>query len=391
MRVKGNESLTIVLVSDVFDQLNNGTMVTAFRFAQTLRKRGHRVIVVSTGKEGEDRYIVPEKHWPVATWFAHRQGFLFANPDKDVFRTAFSQADIVHFLLPLTFDRRAALVAMEMGVPCSAAFHLQPENVTYNIKLGHSKAANRMIYRYFHHSFYRYFDHIHCPSNFIAGQLRENGYKAKLHVISNGVDADFVPPAEKHPADGLFHILMVGRLSPEKRQTVLIEAIQRSRYADKVQLHLAGNGPCKKALMQEGQKLKNPPQFGFYSKEDLIRLIHACDLYVHASNVEIEAISCMEAFACGLVPVIATSELSATVQFALDDRSLFRHDDPADLARKIDYWIEHPEEREEMSAKYAEQGNQYRVERSVEQAELMFQEVIQDHERKKLEGSQKRR
>ena len=96
MRVKGNESLTIVLVSDVFDQLNNGTMVTAFRFAQTLRKRGHRVIVVSTGKEGEDRYIVPEKHWPVATWFAHRQGFLFANPDKDVFRTAFSPVSYTH-------------------------------------------------------------------------------------------------------------------------------------------------------------------------------------------------------------------------------------------------------------------------------------------------------
>ena len=31
------------------------------------------------------------------------------------------------------------------------------------------------------------------------------------------------------------------------------------------------------------------------------------DLYVHAADVEIEAMSCMEAFAGGLVPVIANS------------------------------------------------------------------------------------
>lgn len=53
----------------------------------------------------------------------------------------------------------------------------------------------------------------------------------------------------------------------------------------------------------------------------------------------------MEALACGLVPVIANSPLSATPQFALDDRSLFQAGNAGDLADKIDYWIEHPEER----------------------------------------------
>ena len=40
-------------------------------------------------------------------------------------------------------------------------------------------------------------------------------------------------------------------------------------------------------------------------------------------DAEIEAIACIEAFSCGLVPVIAGSEQSATPQFALDERSLF--------------------------------------------------------------------
>ena len=114
------------------------------------------------------------------------------------------------------------------------------------------------------------------------------------------------------------------------------------------------------------EALPVPATFGFYSTEELLKLIASTDLYVHASDVEIEAISCMEAFSCGLVPVISDSPKSATPQFALDERSLFRHGDPADLAAKIDWWIEHPAERAEMSPRYAEQGERYRVTRSVE-------------------------
>ena len=211
----------------------------------------------------------------------------------------------------------------------------------------------------------------------------KNGYRAKMHVISNGVDEDFVPSSSpKSKKDSLIHILMVGRLSPEKRQNILIEAVSRSKYADRIQLHSAGNGPCKQKLIKQGQSLKHPPIFGFYSKPDLIDLIHSCDLYVHASVIEIEAISCMEEFSCGLIPVICNSGQSATPQFALDERSLFQPDDPQDLAQKIDYWIEHPEERERMSALYAKQGDEYRVERSIVKAEKMFEEVIRDHQKR---------
>ena len=45
--------------------------------------------------------------------------------------------------------------------------------------------------------------------------------------------------------------------------------------------------------------------------------------------------SCMEAFAGGLVPAIANSPKSATPQFALDERSLFPAGDSAALAEKI--------------------------------------------------------
>ena len=134
-------------------------------------------------------------------------------------------------------------------------------------------------------------------------------------------------------------------------------------------------------LARLGNKLKNPPIFGYYTKQELMDKLAQCDLYVHASDMESEAISCIEAFATGLVPVISDSELSATGQFALDERSLFRAGDPKDLARAIDYWLDHPEEKAKMEKVYAESAKNYDIEHSVTLFEEMLQEALDDHNR----------
>lgn len=173
-------------------------------------------------------------------------------------------------------------------------------------------------------------------------------------------------------------VLMIGRLSREKRQDVLIEAVRQSRHADQIQLVLAGQGPRRQALIQQAQGLAHPVAVDFYSQEDLRRLIAQADLYVHAADAEIEGMSCMEAFAEGLVPVVSDSPLSAVPQFALDERSLFRSGDSGDLAQKIDWWIEHPKEREEMSLRYADSAKKYALEHCVAQFEQMMRQAMEE-------------
>ena len=86
----------------------------------------------------------------------------------------------------------------------------------------------------------------------------------------------------------------------------------------------------------------------------------------------------MEAFAEGLVPVVSDSPLSAVPQFALDERSLFRSGDSGDLAQKIDWWIEHPKEREEMSLRYAGSAKKYALEHCVAQFEQMMRQAMEE-------------
>ena len=110
-------------------------------------------------------------------------------------------------------------------------------------------------------------------------------------------------------------------------------------------------------------------------------MLSQSDLYVHAADMESEAISCIEAFATGLVPVIANSPLSATKQFALDERSLFKAGDAQALARAIDYWLDNTEERLRMEEVYAASAEKYSIDHSIDLFEEMLKEEIEDNEK----------
>lgn len=373
--------MKVVLVIDQYDIGNNGTTMSSRNLVNALRERGHQVVILGMGLEGTDKYVLPELHIPLATPIAHTQGMCFAKPDEKIIRKAFEGADVVHFYMPfLPLAVTAKKIADEMGIPSTGAFHVQPENITYNCGLSWSKTAPEIIYKYFKKKYYDNYTHLHCPSEFIAKELRRNNYKAKLHVISNGVDNCFTYCKKEKPDEikNKFSILMVGRLSKEKRQDLLIKAVQLSRHSDEIQLFFAGKGPKMKKYQKMGQKLPNPPSFGFYSKDELKDLMSVCDLYVHPADVEIEAISCIEAFSSGLVPVISNSDKSATGGFALDKRSLFSHGSAKSLSEKIDYWIEHPDARKAMEVKYSEHGRQYRLAYCAAMMEKMFMEAIEE-------------
>ena len=154
-----------------------------------------------------------------------------------------------------------------------------------------------------------------------------------------------------------------------------------SKYADRIQLLFAGHGPMQERYEKAGRKLKLQPQFVYVSRDELITLLSQADLYVHAADMESEAISCIEAFATGLVPVIANSKLSATTQFALDERSLFKAGDPKDLARAIDYWLDNTEERLRMEKVYSDSAKKYSISHSIDLFEEMLREELEDHEK----------
>lgn len=375
--------MKILLVVDQFDSDNNGTTISARRFAEELKRHGNEIKTASIGKASPDRYAMQEfKLISFADHIIKKQGMAFARPNRESLEEAIRWADVVHFLMPFWLSLSGLKIAERLGVPHTAAFHVQPENITYTLGMGKLDGVNTAIYHFFRNSFYNRFTHIHCPSRFIAGELEKNGYTAQLHVISNGVDRSFRYRKKAKPPQWAdqFVILMIGRFSNEKRQDVLIDAVKKSRHAHRIRLVLAGQGPNQKKYEVLARDLPHPLVMDFYDKPRLLELLGECDLYVHAADAEIEAISCIEAFSSGLVPVIADSAKSATPQFALDERSLFQAGNSGELAEKIDYWIENESQRRIMEIQYACHGRRYGIDACVTQIEEMFRAAIEEAE-----------
>lgn len=379
--------MIITLVMDQYGDTSNGTTVTAMRFAEMLRRNGHTVRIVTsvTGVKEENVYVVPKRNIPIVMKLIRSQGMELAKPDKRILLDAIEGSDMVHFFLPFKLAKAGKEIADKYHIANMAAFHLQPENITYSIKMNKVELIHISLYKWFQ-QFYDKFEHIHCPSEMLKEILDGYHYKAEKHVISNGVSEAFVkrPSVRPKEFEGKYLILMSGRLSREKRQDLIIKAVAGSKYRGSIQLVFCGRGPWEKGLKKIGKKLlpESPPVFRFCNREELIDVINYCDLYVHASEVELESISCMEAFSCGLVPIISDSRMSATKQFALTERNIFKCGDEQDLRQKIEYMIEHPEEKEELSERYLEYAKDYGVEACAGRLEDLFNRVVAENREK---------
>lgn len=370
--------MNIAFVMDDLSVHSNGTSVTAMRYADALRRQGHEVRLVGFGAHGPEAFPVAEHFIPVVSTVSDADGFHFARPDDSVFDEAFESVDVIHLFLPFMLERYALEWARRRRVPVSAAFHLMPESITYGADIGSAPLICDGIYRLWRDRLYDEVRHVHTISPLMKRLLEKHGYRSQIHVISNGVPDRFVALDGAAFDDGLVHVVTVGRLAHEKNQKVIIEAVGRSRYADRIQLHVCGSGPLLRHLRKMGERLPHPPDFAYLDAGKLVELEQKCPLYVHASVVDSEAISVVEAFTCGCVPIIGQAPLSAPAEFALTDESLFPATDAEALAARIDWWIEHPDELKHWRERYIAEGETLRIDRCVEQFAAMERAAIAD-------------
>lgn len=379
--------MRVTIVADVLGLENNGTTITALNFINSLKEKGHDVSVVcpdenKTGLYGY--YVVPSLNLGIFNEYVKKNNITLAKADTNIITEAIKNADIVHVMMPFFLGTKAARIAKNLGKPVTAGFHVQAENFTNHIFMMDMPFANLLTYKVFYQALYRYCDAIHYPTQFIREVFEEHAGKTNGYVISNGVHKAFAPRQATKPEamKDKYVILFTGRYSKEKSHKILIEAVQHSKYSSKIQLVFAGDGPQKENIIKLSKKLKHAPILGFHPREELIDIINFADLYCHPAEIEIEAISCLEAMSCGLVPVIANSKRSATRHFALNINNLFKCNDPYDLATKIDYWLDHPEEKEKCRLEYIDYAKRFDFDYSMDQMERMLLEVIKIHNEK---------
>lgn len=385
--------MIITVVCDVLGEENNGTTIATMNLIRYLKSKGHtvRILCADQSKKndegyGKDIFVVPNMDFgKLLNAYVHKIGVTLAKPDVEIIKKALDGADIVHLMIPLALSMSAIKVARENDIPMTAGFHMQAENFTCYVKLNHIKPANKFVYKFIWNHVYKYVDAIHYPTNFIKNVFESNIKKSTNgYVISNGVH-DYVQRRETPKPKELedkFVILSTGRFAREKSQDTLIKALKYSAHKDNIQLILGGMGIKEKKYKKLAKGLPVQPIFKFFQRNEIIDVLNYSDMYVHPAQMELEGIACLEAIACGKLTIVSDSKLSATKEFAVDERCIFKCRNARDLARVIDYWYEHPDERTICEQKYLASAKVYNQRQCMEQMEQMMFDVCKRHKEK---------
>jgi len=174
----------------------------------------------------------------------------------------------------------------------------------------------------------------------IQRRLANSGIRSVL--IRNGLSVVSAPsPLADREAR---HVIAVGRVTPEKNYSQLIEAAQLLRHRDVSVtivggIDLSGEGPKLKALMEQGA-VSNVTLAGAVDRGRVLQLLSSASLFVNCSLQEGMSNAVLEAIQQGS-PIIL-SDIEANRDLDLPDALYFDPRSPTDLAARIEQALTTP-------------------------------------------------
>jgi 1,2-diacylglycerol 3-alpha-glucosyltransferase len=194
-----------------------------------------------------------------------------------------------------------------------------------------------------------------APSRHLSQTLRESGSTIPINIMPNGISLSRYEEAKstdsplvKKPGERF--IVSVARISGEKRQRILVDAMQYLKTPD-VKLVLVGDGPECDNLKKEAKKLGIEDRVvftGLLDSEHVAAILKQSDIFTLASyHFDNQPMSILEAAASSLPIVYCDEKLTEALT---TDNSLLTDDIYGkDFARAFDAILSDDKRRNEMS------------------------------------------
>jgi glycosyltransferase involved in cell wall biosynthesis len=300
----------IALFTDTYPDDVNGVARTLGMLVEHAVRRGHEFALVTPRvSPGAARYAAAHRQLPGIPIPIYPDLQLARGLDREGKRMLRAFApDLVHVATESTVGLSGRGWARSRKVPLVTSFHTNFPAYLPGYGMGVLERAVWRYLRWFHRESRVTF----CPSHDTLDELLGHGFHPRLKIWSRGVDTELFDPARRSPgvreriAPGAERILIyVGRLAPEKRVDVVMDAFPRIRdlAGPGTALVFVGDGPAAarlRARAPEGVHFT-----GFLRGTELADAYAAGDVFVCASDTETFGNVCLEALASGLPAVVA--------------------------------------------------------------------------------------
>ena len=349
-----------MIATAVFYPQINGVAVFSHNLAVGLAKRGHEVMVICPSRTMKNHtemmdgvrveylssvnlkvypdqiHDVPEKKKVAGIkmphlWYKH--GFRASVfPMRQVARVLGEfEPDVVHVQVSDPIGLSVVWWARKNNVPVVTTEHNQPEVLTDPIRLPGlvKKPTNVLLSAYFRNRQNKS-DFVTMPTEQAITHLlsKGKGPGVPIAAVSNGVDLSHFKPGKasdafykKYGVDkNLPTVLYVGRIDPEKKVGVVIDAFMKAeKKLPNAQLVIVGDGVDKARLEKTVAGHDNIHFLGRIVGNELYEAYKLGDVFATASEIETQGIVLIEAAACGL-PLIAVNK-GAVSEVCITDKN----------------------------------------------------------------------
>ena len=315
----------------------NGVAGTMRRLAA---ERAGDITVFASGEEPREEpgLVVLDSEWSVPLPTSEHLELRFPSLLEVLRRVEASRPDVVHVATPGPLGACGLAVAKILGIPVVGSYHT--ELGPYALLLTRDLLVAEAMTGYVDW-FYSRCDSVLAPTLAVGRRLAGRGIPGRIDIWARGVDTSLFTPAKRDAdlratllGDGALLALSVGRVSPEKRLDVLLEAVELARsQVPGLRLVIVGDGPAREEL--ESAAPACAAFLGELHGEDLAAVYASADLFCFPSTTDTFGQVLLEAGASGL-PVVAAD--AGGVRELIDDGAtgiLVTPDDPAALARTI--------------------------------------------------------
>lgn len=407
--------MRIVIATAVYHPMINGVAVFSHNLAMGLARRGNEVLVICPSQNGKNYTEVQDgvkvcylksiqvkvypdqihatnkrKKWQI--WYKH--GFRVSVFPKIEVKKILDdfKPDVVHVQVSDPIGLSVVSYARKNGIPVVTTEHNQPEVLTEPLHVPGvvKKPVDALLSAYFANRQGKS-DFVTMPTKQAIFRLLEGrDFKVPVAAVSNGVDLSaFKPGKVTTPTYEKYGIspnqpivLYVGRIDPEKKVGVVIEAFARVHgEVPNALMLVVGDGVDKTRLIAMVKKMKLDDSVKFLGRivpPELYEIYRMGTVFATASEIETQGIVLIEAAASGL-PLIAVDK-GAVSEICVTGKNGFLCEpgDVSEIAEAMGKLLTDKKLQKEFAETSIKLAHEHDFEKTLDKFLNIYQKVVKD-------------
>jgi glycosyltransferase involved in cell wall biosynthesis len=383
------DSLKILMISDVYFPRINGVSTSIQTFALELLKLGHEVTLIAPdyGEPHQEPFEViriPARPVPMDPEDRLMSYRYIKKLVPDLKQRNF---DLIHIQTPFVAHYAGLHLAKQLSIKTVETYHTFFEEYLDKYIPMLPSALLHFVARRFSCRQCNAVDVLVSPSNAMLQVLQNYGVTTSASVIPTGIRMEQFSQGDgkrfrKHHSipDKQPLLLFVGRVALEKNIEFLIDVMsQVVKQLPDALLLITGEGPARDSLQNRvvKQGLSHNIRFmGYLDRQGVLEDCYcAADLFVFASSTETQGLVLLESMALG-TPVVSTAVMGTSEVLVDGQGCMVAEEEIEDFTQKALFLMKNETERNELSLSAKTYTEQWSAPVMAQKMALLYQRTI---------------